>query len=107
FARVAAISANDDDSVGSVIAKALHAVGDTGIVTVEESAAHGMSVDFVEGFEFDNGYVSPYMVTNPASLQAVVDDPYILLCSEKITKVQQLMPILDKIMRDPRPLVIM
>jgi chaperonin GroEL len=106
FARVAAISANDDDSVGSVIAKALHAVGDTGIVTVEESAAHGMSVDFVEGFEFDNGYVSPYMVTNPASLQAVVDDPYILLCSEKITKVQQLMPLLDKIMRAPRPLVI-
>jgi chaperonin GroEL len=106
FARVAAISANDDDSVGSVIAKALHAVGDTGIVTVEESAAHGMSVDFVEGFEFDNGFVSPYMVTNPASLEAIVEDPYILLCSEKITKVQQLMPLLDKVMRAPRPLVI-
>jgi chaperonin GroEL len=106
YARVAAISANDDDAVGSVIARALHAVGDAGIVTVEESAAHGMSVDFVEGFEFDNGYVSPYMVTNPASLQAIVDDPYILLCSEKITKVQQLMPLLDKIMRAPRPLVI-
>jgi chaperonin GroEL len=106
FARVAAISANDDEAVGSVIAKALHAVGDAGIVTVEESAAHGMSVDFVEGFEFDNGYVSPYMVTNPASLEAIVDDPYILLCSEKITKVQQLMPLLDKIMRAPRPLVI-
>ena len=106
FARVAAISANDDEAVGSVIARALHAVGDAGIVTVEESAAHGMSVDFVEGFEFDNGYVSPYMVTNPASLEAIVDDPYILLCSEKITKVQQLMPLLDKIMRAPRPLVI-
>jgi chaperonin GroEL len=106
YARVAAISANDDEAVGSVIGKALHAVGDAGIVTVEESPAHGMSVDFVEGFEFDNGYVSPYMVTNPASLQAVVDDPYILLCSEKITKVQQLMPLLDKIMRAPRPLVI-
>jgi chaperonin GroEL len=106
YARVAAISANDDDSVGAVIARALHAVGEGGIVTVEESAAHGMSVDFVEGFEFDNGYVSPYMVTNPASLEAIVDDPYILLCSEKITKVQQLMPLLDKIMRAPRPLVI-
>src|SRR5260221_3069981 len=106
YARVAAISANDDDSVGAVIAKALHSVGEGGIVTVEESAAHGMSVDFVEGFEFDNGYVSPYMVTNPASLEAIVDDPYILLCSEKITKVQQLMPLLDKIMRAPRPLVI-
>src|SRR3977135_290894 len=106
YARVAAISANDDDAVGAVIAKALHTVGDAGIVTVEESPTHGMSVDFVEGFEFDNGYVSPYMVTNPASLEAIVDDPYILLCSEKITKVQQLMPLLDKIMRAPRPLVI-
>jgi chaperonin GroEL len=107
YARVAAISANDDDTVGAVIARALHAVGDSGIVTVEESAAHGMSVDFVEGFEFDNGYLSPYLVTNPASLEAIVDDPYILLCSEKITKVQQLMPLLDKIMRAPRPLVIL
>jgi chaperonin GroEL len=106
YRRVAAISANDDDMVGAVIAKALHTVGDNGIVTVEESAAHGMSVDFIEGFEFDNGYVSPYMVTNPASLEAIVEDPYVLLCSEKITKVQQLMPILDKIMRAPRPIVI-
>jgi chaperonin GroEL len=106
YCRVAAISANDDDMVGAVIAKALHTVGDGGIVTVEESAAHGMSVDFIEGFEFDNGYLSPYMVTSPASLEAIVTDPYILLCSEKITKVQQLMPLLDKIMRNPRPLVI-
>jgi chaperonin GroEL len=106
YARVAAISANDDDSVGAVIAKALHTVGDGGTVTVEESAANGMSVDFVEGFEFDNGYLSPYLVTNPASLEAILDDPYILMCSEKITKVQQLMPVLDKIMRAPRPLVI-
>ena len=106
YARVAAISANDDDSVGAVIAKALHTVGDGGTVTVEESAVNGMSVDFVEGFEFDNGYLSPYLVTNPASLEAILDDPYILMCSEKITKVQQLMPVLDKIMRAPRPLVI-
>jgi chaperonin GroEL len=106
FARVAAISANDDETVGRVLAKALHTVGPGGIVTVEESAAHGMSVEFVEGFEYDNGYLSPYLVTNPASLEATLDDPYILLCSEKITKVQQLMPVLDKVMRDPRPLLI-
>jgi len=106
YARVAAISANDDTDVGVVIAKALHTVGDGGIVTVEESPVNGMSVDFVEGFEFGNGYLSPYLVTNPASLEAVLDDPYILLCSEKITKVQQLMPLLDKVMRAPRPLVI-
>ncbi len=107
YRRVAAISANDDDVVGAVIAKALHTVGDDGIVTVEESNANGMSVNFVEGFQFDNGYLSPYLVTNPASLEAVLDDPYVLLSSEKITKVQQLMPVLDKIMREPRPLVIL
>jgi chaperonin GroEL len=106
YRRVAAISANDDYTVGTVIAKALFTVGDSGIVTVEESPAAGMGVDFVEGFQFDNGYLSPYLVTSPASLEAVLDDPYILLCSEKISKVQQLMPLLDKVMRAPRPLVI-
>ncbi|CAN5869026.1 chaperonin GroEL [soil metagenome] len=106
YARVAAISANNDEVVGAVLAEALHTVGDAGIVTVEESAAHGISVDFIEGFEWDNGYLSPYLVTHPASLEAIIDDPYILLCSEKITKVQQLMPLLDKIMRAPRPLVV-
>jgi chaperonin GroEL len=106
YRRVAAISANDDEIVGMVIAKALHTVGDSGIVTVEDTPAPGMGVDFVEGFQFDNGYLSPYLVTSPASLEAILDDPYILLCSEKITKVQQLMPLLDKVMRAPRPLVI-
>ena len=74
YARVAAISANDDDAVGAVLAKALHTVGDGGIVTVEESATPGMSVEFVEGFEYENGYVSPYMVTHPASLEAVLEE---------------------------------
>src|SRR5208283_66766 len=100
YARVAAIPANDDDAVGAVIAKALFTVGDGGIVTVQESPVPGMKV------EFDNGYLSPYMVTNPAALESIVDDPYILLSSEKITKVQDLMPLLDKIMRAPRPLII-
>ena len=106
YARVAAISANDDDLVGAVIARALFAVGDGGIVTVEETPEPGIGVNFVEGFEFDNGYLSPYMVTDPGSLTAVLNDPYILLCSDKITKVQELMPLLDKVMRDPKPLVI-
>ena len=107
YQRVAAISANDDDAVGAVIAKALYTVGEGGIVTVEDAPLPGMAVNFVEGFEFENGYLSPYMVNRPASLEAIVDDPYILLCSEKITKVQQLMPLLDKIMRAPRPLIIL
>ncbi len=106
YRRVAAISANDDGMVGAVLAEALHRVGDSGIVTVEESAETGMSVEFVEGFEYDNGYVSPYMVTHPASLEAVLDEPYVLLTNDKITKVQQLMPMLDKVMRNPRPLLI-
>ncbi len=107
YTRVASISANDDDIVGAAIAKALHAVGSAGIVTVDENSEPGMDVAFVEGFQFDNGYLSPYMVTDPASLEAVLDDPYILLCSEKIAKVQEIMPLLDKIMRAPRrPLVI-
>jgi len=106
YARVAAISANDDDAVGAVLARALFTVGDSGIVTVQDSTENGMSVEFVEGFEYDNGYVSPYLVTHPASLEAILDDPYILLCSEKITKVQQLMPLLDRVMRAPRPLLV-
>ena len=111
YRRVASISANDDEAVGAVIAKALHTVGDSGIVTVDDAPVPGMSVNFVEGFEFDNGYMSPYMVTSPATLEAVVEDPYLLLSAEKITKVQQLMPLLDKVMRarvdmKARPLII-
>ena len=106
YARVAAISANDDDAVGAVLASALFTVGDAGIVTVEESPVPGMSVEFLEGFEYENGYVSPYMVTHPASLEAVLEDPYILLTNEKITKIAQLMPLLDKVMRSPRPLLV-
>jgi chaperonin GroEL len=107
YARVAAISANDDDAIGRVVARALHTVGDDGVVTVEDSPVLGLSVEFVEDFEFDNGYVTPYMVTNPGTLEAVVDDPYILFSAEKIKDVQSIMPVLDKIMRaDRRPLVI-
>ena len=107
YARVAAISANDDNAIGSAVARALHTVGDDGVVTVEDSPVLGLSVSFVEDFEFDNGYVSPYMVTDPGTLEAIVDDPYILLTAEKITDVQSLMPVLDRIMRaERRPLVI-
>jgi chaperonin GroEL len=107
YSRVAAISANDDDAIGRVVARALHTVGDDGVVTVEDSPELGLSVAFVEDFEFDNGYVTPYMVTDPGTLQAIVDDPYILFSAEKIKDVQSIMPVLDKIMRaERRPLVI-
>ncbi|MBW0115999.1 chaperonin GroEL [Pseudonocardia abyssalis] len=106
LSRVAAISANDDESIGRVVAQTLHTVGDDGVISVDDGPVLGLSVNFVEDFEFDNGYVSPYLVTDPGSMMAILDDPYILLSSEKITDVRSLMPVLEKIMRDPRPLVI-
>lgn len=106
LSRVAAISANDDESIGQVVAKTLHTVGDDGVISVDDGPVLGLQVDFVEDFEFDNGYVSPYLVTDPGSMMAVLEDPYILLSAEKITDVRMLMPVLEKIMREPRPLVI-
>jgi len=107
YARVAAISANDDEEIGRIVARALHTVGEDGVVTVEDVPQHGVSVGFVEDFQFDNGYVSPYMVTDPGRLEAIVDDPYLLFTAEKVKDVQSLMPVLDKIMRgERRPLVL-
>lgn len=106
LSRVAAISANDDDVIGRVVAETLQTVGDDGVISVDDGPVLGLTVNFVEDFEFDNGYVSPYLVTDPGSMMAVLDDPYILLSSEKITDVRSLMPVLERIMRDPRPLVI-
>ncbi|MFP5072361.1 chaperonin GroEL [Pseudonocardia nantongensis] len=107
YARVAAISANDDWTIGNVVARALHTVGDDGVVTIDDAPVGGVSVSFVEDFEFENGYVSPYMVTNPGTLEAIVENPYILFSAGKIKDVQQIMPVLDRIMRNERrPLVI-
>jgi chaperonin GroEL len=106
YARVASISANDDEEIGRIVGRALHTVGDDGVVTVEDSPLHGTGVAFVEDFEFDNGYVSPYLVTDPGRMEAVLTDPYLLFSAEKISNVQTLMPVLERVMRDPRPLVI-
>lgn len=107
YARVAAISANDDEVIGRIVGRALHVVGEDGVVTVEDVPQHGVSVGFVEDFEFENGYVTPYMVTDPGRLEAIVDDPYLLFTAEKVKDVQSLMPVLDKIMRgERRPLVL-
>jgi chaperonin GroEL len=106
LSRVASISANDDESIGRVVAQTLHTVGDDGVITVDDGPLHGLHVNFVEDFEFDNGYISPYLVTDPGSMLAVLDDPYLLFCAEKISDVRSLMPMLERIMREPRPLVI-
>ncbi len=108
MAHVAGISANDDPAIGEVIATALDGVGLEGVITVEEWPRYGMAVDFTEGITFDNGFLSPYMVTDEGRMEAVYENPYILLTNEKIARVQELMPLLDKIMRsERRPLVIM
>ena len=106
LSRVAAISANDDDAIGRVVAETLHTVGDDGVITVDDGPLIGLNVNFVEDFEFENGYVSPYLVTDPGSMLAVLDDPYILFSAEKISDVRSLMPMLERIMRNPAPLVI-
>ena len=106
LSRVAAISANDDEAIGRVVAQTLHTIGDDGVISVDDGPILGLQVNFVEDFEFDNGYVSPYLVTDSGSMMAILDDPYLLLSSEKITDVRSLMPMLERVMRDPRPLVI-
>ncbi|MGZ6925825.1 MAG: chaperonin GroEL, partial [Acidimicrobiia bacterium] len=104
-ANVAAISANDKE-IGALIAEALGKVGKDGVITVEESQTFGMELDLVEGMRFDKGYISPYFVTDPERMEAVLDDSYILLVSSKISAVKDLLPVLEKVMQSGRPLTI-
>ena len=107
--HVATLSANDDAQIGQVIADALGRVGTSGVVTVEESAAYGLSLTMVDGVEFDHGFISPYMVTDKDRMETVFEHPYILLTNKKINQVQDLMPTLELVMRSDsgRPLVIL
>jgi chaperonin GroEL len=104
-ANVAAISANDKE-IGQLIAEALGKVGKDGVITVEESQTFGMELDLVEGMRFDKGYISPYFVTDPERMEAVLDDAYVLLVSSKISAVKDMLPVLEKVMQGGRPLVI-
>ncbi|CAN5601532.1 chaperonin GroEL [soil metagenome] len=106
LASVATLSANNDSEIGEVIASAIRRVGRGGVVTVEESPSFGLDVTYVDGVEIDNGYVSPYMVTDRERMEAVFDNPYVLLTSEKISKVQDLMPVLEQVTKSGRQLVI-
>jgi len=105
IAQVAAISAADE-TVGNVIAEAIDKVGKDGVVTVEESNTFGMDLDFVEGMQFDKGFLSPYFVTDPERQEAVLDDPYILFNQGKISSVQELLPVLEKVMQSGKALLI-
>jgi chaperonin GroEL len=106
LAHVAAIAANDDPRIGSVIAQALDTVGRDGVVTVEDSPALGLDVEFVEGLQWDFGYLSPYFVTDSERLEVVLEDPVILLTNQTIKHIQVLMPLLEQVMRAQRPLLI-
>ncbi|WP_296970033.1 chaperonin GroEL [Tepidanaerobacter sp. EBM-38] len=105
IAQVASISAADEE-IGELIAEAMEKVGKDGVITVEESQTMGTTLEVVEGMEFDRGYISPYMVTDTEKMEAVLDDPYILITDKKITTVQDLLPILEKIVQQGKKLVI-
>jgi len=105
IAEVAAISAADE-KIGQTIADAMDKVGKDGVITVEESNKFGIEIELVEGLQFDKGYLSPYMVTDAERMEAVLDEPYILVSNQKITAVADLVPILEKIQKSGKPLLI-
>ncbi len=105
IARVAAISAADDE-IGNVIADAIEKVGKDGVVNVEEGQTFGMELEFTEGMQFDKGYISPYMITDQERMEAVLEDPYILIANQKIGSVRELLPVLEQVMQSGKPLVI-
>ena len=105
IARVATISAGDDD-IGDVIADAIEKVGKDGVVNVEEGQTFGMDLEFTEGMQFDKGYISPYMVTDQERMEAVLEDPFVLIANQKIGSVRDLLPILEQVIQSGRPLLI-
>jgi chaperonin GroEL len=105
IARVATISARDR-AVGDVIADAIEKVGKDGVVNVEESNTFGMDLEFTEGMQFDKGYLSPYMITDAERMEAVLEDPYILIANQKIGSVQDLLPVLEKVIQQGKQLLI-
>jgi chaperonin GroEL len=105
ISHVASISAADDE-IGEQIAEAMDKVGKDGVITVEESQTFGMELDLVEGMRFDKGYISPYFVTDPERMEAVIEEPYVLLANSKISAVKDLLPILEKVMQTGKPLVV-
>ena len=105
-AQVGAISANNDAEIGKLIAEAMEKVGKEGVITVEEAKTAETTLDVVEGMQFDRGYTSPYFVTNPERMEAIIDNPYILLFDKKISSMKDLLPILEKVVQRSKPLVI-
>ena len=105
IAQVASISAADEEG-GKLISDAMEKVGKDGVITVEESRSMGTTLEVVEGMQFDRGYVSPYMVTNTEKMEAELEDPYILITDKKITNIQEVLPVLEQIVQQGKPLLI-
>jgi chaperonin GroEL len=105
IARVAAISAGDDE-IGDVIADAIEKVGKDGVVNVEEGQTFGMDLEFTEGMQFDKGYISPYFVTDQERMEAVLEDPYILIANQKIGSVRDMLPVVEQVVQSGKPLLI-
>src|SRR5205085_2767168 len=103
--NVAAISSQSEE-IGNLIADAMDKVGKDGVITVEDGQGVGTELETVEGMQFDRGYVSPYMVTNPDRMEAVLEEPFILITDRKISAVQDLLPVLEKVVQQGRPLLI-
>jgi chaperonin GroEL len=106
IAQVATISANGESSIGEIIAEAMEKVGKDGTITVEEAKSIDTTLDVVEGMQFDKGYLSPYMVTNADTMEAVLDNPYILIFEKKISNLQDMLPLLQNVAKTGRPLLI-
>jgi chaperonin GroEL len=106
IAQVGTISANSDNSVGSIIAEAMEKVGNDGVITVEDGTSFENELDVVEGMQFDRGYLSPYFVNNQNTMTAELDNPYILICDSKISNIRDLLPTLEGVSKASRPLLI-
>jgi len=106
IAQVAAISANNDEEIGNLIADAMDKVGRDGVITVEEAKSIETHLEVVEGMQFDRGYISPYMATDPESMEAVIENAYILIHDKKISTMKDLLPILEKVAQSGKPLLI-
>jgi chaperonin GroEL len=106
ISQVAAISANNDPEIGEAIAEAMDKVGKDGVITVEESNTFGLELELVEGMRFDKGYISPYFITDAERMEAVLEEPYILIANQKISAVKDLLPVLEKVMQAGKSLLI-
>ncbi len=106
IAQVATISANNDAEIGSKIAEAMEKVGRDGVITVEESNTFGLETEYVEGMQFDKGYISPYFVTDAERMEAILDEPFILIVNQKLAAIHELLPVMEKVMQAGRPLLV-